>query len=277
VQRPGAGVLTVLDGAMGTELGRRGVSLQGRAWSARANLLAPDVVSAIHADYAAAGATVHTANTFRTTPWGFGEGWEDAAATAVALARRAVPSGHRVAASIAPLRDCYRPDLSPPSPREEHRAIARVLARTGADLLLCETFPQVGEAWVAVEEAVATALPVWVSFTAGPNADLLSPRDLAAGARGAVERGAAAVLVNCVPCARIGEWLDAISACGAPYGAYANCGDIQDTEVVWHVGDDDPASYARHAARWAAGGATLIGGCCGTGPAHITAVRCAKL
>src|SRR5687768_7549055 len=104
---------------MGTELGRRGVSLAGEAWSARANLDAPDVVCAIHADHARAGATVHTANTFRTTPWGMGEGWEDAARRAVALARDSVPAGHRVAASLAPLRDCYRPDLSPPSPRAE--------------------------------------------------------------------------------------------------------------------------------------------------------------
>jgi S-methylmethionine-dependent homocysteine/selenocysteine methylase len=249
--------------------------LKGRSWSARSNLVAPDVVTAIHADYAAAGATLHTANTFRTTPWGFGEGWEKAAATAVALARRAVPPGHRVAASLAPLRDCYRPDRSPPSPRDEHRAIARVLATTGADLLLCETFPHVGEAWVAVEEAVATGLPTWVSFTAGPNADLLSPEDVAVGARGAVERGASAVLVNCIPSARIRAWIDAIAGCGVPFGAYANAGDIEDTHVVWHVGDDDPDSYTSHAASWVAAGATLIGGCCGTGPAHIAG--CARL
>jgi len=266
-------VLTVLDGAMGTELGRRGVSLKGRAWSAHANLVAPEIVTAIHADYAAAGATVHTANTFRTTPWGFGEGWEEAAATAVALAKRAVPAGHRVAASLAPLRDCYRPDQSPLSPRVEHRAIARVLAGTGADLLLCETFPHVGEAWVAVEEAVATGLPVWVSFTAGPNADLLSPREVRRGAQGAVDRGAAAVLVNCIPAARIEEWLDAVAGCGVPFGAYANVGDIEDTHVVWHAGDDDPDAYQTRAVRWAAAGATLLGGCCGTGPAHVAGLH----
>jgi S-methylmethionine-dependent homocysteine/selenocysteine methylase len=260
---------------MGTELGRRGVPLKGRAWSARANLDAPEIVTAIHADYAAAGATVHTANTFRTTPWGFGEGWEAAAATAVSLARRAVPAGHRVAASLAPLRDCYRPDRSPPSPREELRAIVRVLASTGADLLLCETFPHVGEAWVAVEEAVATRLPVWVSFTAGPNADLLSPKEVTVGARGAVERGASAVLVNCIPSARIGAWVEAIAGVGVPFGAYANVGEIEDTHVVWHAGEDDPDSYPDRVAAWRAAGATLIGGCCGTGPAHIAG--CAKL
>jgi S-methylmethionine-dependent homocysteine/selenocysteine methylase len=266
-------VPTILDGAMGTELGRRGVSLAGRSWSARANLTAPDVVVAIHSAYAAAGATVHTANTFRTTPWGFGRGWEEAAETAVALARRAVPAEHLVAASLAPLRDCYRPDRSPAAPRDELRAVARALAATGADLLLCETFPHVGEAWVAVEEAVATGLPVWVSFTAGPTADLLRPEEVREGARGAVERGAAAVLVNCIPSARIGEWLSAVAECGVPFGAYANVGDIEDTHTVWHVGEHDAASYGAHVDRWLAAGATLVGGCCGTGPAHVAEVK----
>jgi S-methylmethionine-dependent homocysteine/selenocysteine methylase len=172
-----------------------------------------------------------------------------------------------VAASVAPLRDCYRPDRSPPSPRDEHREIARALAATGADLLLCETFPHVGEAWVAVEEAVATGLPVWVSFTAGPRADLLSPDAVEVGARGAVERGASAVLVNCIPSARIADWVDAVAGCGVPFGAYANAGDGATAE--------DPLRYAAHAATWVAAGATLIGGCCGAGPAHVAG--CARL
>jgi S-methylmethionine-dependent homocysteine/selenocysteine methylase len=254
-------VFTVLDGAMGTELGRRGVSLAGEAWSARANLDSPDVVRTIHAEHARAGATVHTANTFRTTPWGFGPGWEEAARRAVALAREAVPAGHRVAASLAPLRDCYRPDLSPASPRPETRRILQILASTAPDLLLCEAFPHVPEAWVAVEEAAATGLPVWVSFTAGPHADLLTPAQVRAGVRGAVERGAAAVCVNCIPADRTGVFVDALADAGVPFGAYANA----ETGV-------DPDAYAAFAATWVDAGATLVGGCCGTRPDHVRAL-----
>ena len=61
------GELTFLDGPMGTELERRGVALPAPAWSAAALASAPQLVAAIHADYAAAGADVATAATFRTT------------------------------------------------------------------------------------------------------------------------------------------------------------------------------------------------------------------
>src|SRR6185436_12595780 len=107
---------------------------------------------------------------------------------AVAIARAAVPAGHRVAGSLAPLEDCYRPDLSPADPRPEHRELARALADAGVDLLLCETFPHAGEALVACEEAVATGLETWVSFTAGPDGSLLSPAEVEAAAREAADR-----------------------------------------------------------------------------------------
>ncbi|RME22190.1 MAG: homocysteine S-methyltransferase family protein, partial [Deltaproteobacteria bacterium] len=135
----------LLDGPMGTELARRGVDTPAPGWSAWALERAPDVVAAIHADYAAAGATVHTVNSFRTQPRWFPDTWRALVHRAVTLARRAVPETHRIAGSIAPLEDCYSPWLSPPDPRPEHRQLARALAAEGVDLLLVETFPHVGE------------------------------------------------------------------------------------------------------------------------------------
>src|SRR5512147_2343807 len=61
------GEVVILDGAMGTELDRRGVATPLPLWSARALLDAPEVVLAIHEDYIRAGADVVTTNTFRTT------------------------------------------------------------------------------------------------------------------------------------------------------------------------------------------------------------------
>ena len=106
------GALTVLDGPMGTELTRRGVALPLPAWSAIALDEAPELVAAVHRDYVAAGATVHTANTFRTKRRTVGSRWEELARRAVRIARESV-GGWRVAGSIAPLEDCYRPDLQP--------------------------------------------------------------------------------------------------------------------------------------------------------------------
>lgn len=264
-------MITVLDGPMGTELLRRGVPTPLPGWSAHALEQAPELVAAIHRDYAQAGATVHTANTFRTRRRTFPDRWEALAHQAVALARGAVPPGHRVAGSLAPLEDCYAPQRSPPAPRAEHRELAQALAAAGCDLLLCETFPHVGEALIAVEEAVATGLPTWVAFTAGPDADLLTPAQVGSAAREAAARGASAVLINCVPAARTLPYVEALASAGLPFGAYANAG-APEEGMGWRPAPEAPARYLAQARAWAAAGATLLGACCGTGPAHIAAL-----
>jgi len=264
-------MITILDGPLGSQLLARGVPTPLPGWSAHALQTDPDVVAAIHAAYAAAGATVHTTNTFRTRPAQMGEAWEEMARTAVALARGAIPSDHRVAGSLAPVADCYRPDLSPPGAEVEHRALARVLAEAGVDLILCETFPHVEEAAAAVREAVSTGVETWVALTAGPDADLLTPAALAEGARRAVDLGAAAVLVNCVPASRTLPYVEQLASLEVPFGAYANAGH-PDEGVGWRSGPPGPARYAAWARTWIDAGATVIGGCCGTGPDHIRAL-----
>lgn len=273
--RPMSRPMTILDGPLGTELDRRGVPTPLPLWSAGANESAPEVVGAIHCDYATAGATVHTANSFRTRRRTVGDQWEQLARRAVAIARASVPGGHRIAGSMAPLMDCYRPDLSPEDPGPEHAELARVLADAGVDLLLCETHPHVGEALAALDAAVATGLPVWVSFTAGPDADLLTPSQIREGAREAARRGASAVLVNCVPVDATLPFLEALADAEVPFGAYANAGH-PDARYGWQSTDEAAElaaeRYARAARAWISAGATILGACCGTGPAHIEAL-----
>lgn len=264
-------MVTLLDGPLGTELGARGVPTPAPLWSALALLTHPDMVAKIHQEYAESGAQIHTANTFRTQPRHAGTAWEELTRKALSLARAAVPSTHLVAGSIAPLEDCYRPDLSPADPRPEHRRFCRLLADAGADLLLCETFPHVGEALVAVEEAVATGLPTWVAFTAGPEGTLLTPAQIREGAREAVRRGVSAVLVNCTAASLMQPFVEALAGVGVPFGAYANAGAMEDG-LGWGSPGDGPERYAALAARWQEAGATILGGCCGTSAAHIRAL-----
>ncbi len=262
-------MVTLLDGPVGSLLADFGVETPEPLWSAAALVSAPRVVSDIHEAYASAGACVHTAATFRTKARQAGASWEHLTRLAVELARGAVPAGHRVAGSLSPLEDCYRPDLSPADPRPEHRAMARALAAAGVDLILCETFPHVGEALVAVEEAAATGLPVWLALTAGPDGSLLSPRALAEGARAAVDRGAGAVLVSCTAAGLTLPYVERLGAAGVPFGAYANAGRPEDG-IGW--GARDPAAVERYVAlarTWIEAGATLVGSCCGTGPEHV--------
>ncbi|MCI0351985.1 MAG: homocysteine S-methyltransferase family protein, partial [Acidobacteriales bacterium] len=259
---------------LGTELEARGVPIPPIPWwTAWALKHRPDAVSELHRDYAHAGATVHTTCTFRTRRRNLGDEWESLAARAVKLARDSVPPQHRIAGGVAPLEDCYRPDLSPGEQgREEHRELARLLASEGVDLLLCETFSHVGEALAAVEECVATGVETWVSFTSGPENNLLTLENVATGAEEAVRRGARAVLINCIPATKTLPYVERIATLGVPYGAYANAG-APDEGLGWDAGSNGARAYADLAALWIEAGATLIGSCCGTSPAHIAELK----
>ena len=265
--------ITLLDGPMGTELGARGVQMPAPAWSAAALEGHADVVCAIHRDYAAAGAQVHTANTFRTKRRIFPDRWEALAASAVELARRC--GGGRIAGSIAPLEDCYSPWLSPPDPGPEHAELARHLVCCGCDLLLVETFPHVGEGLAAVEAAVATGVETWACFTAGPAVPLLSAEEIAAGCLAAARLGARGVGGNCVPARATLPDVRAIACAVADLPVeivvYANAGH-PDEGLGWVPDPLAPTRYLDLARGWVEAGATVVGACCGCGPAVISAL-----
>lgn len=265
-------MITILDGPLGTELDSRGVDTDDVCWSARAVDSAPEVIASIHRDYANAGATVHTANTFRTKRRSVGQDWARIATAAVHLAKQNVPRHHRIAASIAPLEDCYAPDMSPgAASRNEHRELAEILVQAGSDILLCETFAHVGEAIIAVEESVRTGIETWIAFTAGPQANLIDPDAMAEGACRAAGAGASAVLVNCTPAEDTLRFVRAIADAkiNVPVGAYANSG-----TTGWQSSDSQfTDAYVSEALRWVDAGATLIGGCCGVTPAHIAKIQ----
>jgi homocysteine S-methyltransferase len=84
----------------------------------------------------------------------------------------------------------------------------------------------------------------------------------------------AAILINCVPLAYIARAFDELRAAHrGPIGLYANVGHADD-HAGWMLTDDVlPAAYAQHARRWLRQGAAIIGGCCGTTPDHIAALK----
>ena len=200
--------------------------------------------------------------------------WEELTRRAVAIARGAVPEGHRVAGSISPLEDCYRPDLSPPlaTCRAEHARTARTLVESGVDLLLCETFPHVGEGLAALDAALEHDVPVWLSLTPGPEGDLLSRAEVVAALTEAARRGADAVLVNCAPVSWVEPLLFELAELPVALGAYGNVGRPCADQGWRNDAGADPQSYVDAARSWLAAGASIIGGCCGTSVAHISAL-----
>jgi S-methylmethionine-dependent homocysteine/selenocysteine methylase len=265
--------MILLDGATGTELGRRGVDTRSALFSAAALVSEAGIAAlrTVHANYVGAGAQVITANTFRTNPRKAGARWRELTEVAVRLA---LESGATVAGSMAPVEDCYQPDLRPPPDVAlwEHRELAQALAAAGCDLLLVETVVAADEGLVAVRAAVETGLPVWVAALAMRNGSMRSGDDLGAFFRDARGAGAQAALINCVPCDGVDVGLGAAAASGLPFGAYAHMGDV-DPEAGWPPTPIlPPEAYAQRASRWISRGASILGGCCGTTPEHIAAL-----
>src|SRR5438874_3385656 len=264
--------MIVIDGATGTELARRGIDTRTSLFSAAALLddRGRRTLREVHRDYVNAGAQVVTANTFRTNPRKAGPRWRELTETAVRLARES--GAEKVAGSIAPVEDCYLPELRPRPDvaLAEHRQFAPALK--ACDLLLVETMVAADEGLAAVQAAAETGLPVWVSALAMPDGRMKSGDDLAAFFRDARECGAVAALINCVPVAGVDIGLAAAASSGLPFGAYAHMGDV-DPASGWPVTPVlSPEEYAARAATWLARGATILGGCCGTTPAHIAAL-----
>ncbi|MFQ6674780.1 MAG: homocysteine S-methyltransferase family protein [Fidelibacterota bacterium] len=276
----------VLDGAMGTELLRRGVDVALPLWSAKALNEAPDVVLAIHRDYAGAGAEIITTNTFRTTVRTYLKieknrqeaviRARDATFTAVRLARQAAGDETFVAGSMAPLEDCYSPELFPGMTvaREEFGQQARWLEEAGVDILLLETMIRTDEMRAALE-ATRDSLPLrWVSYVVTDDRHLLGGDDLAGAVRMAEDLGAGALLLNCATLPVTLKALETVlSTTDLPAGIYPNLGKSMPSAQ----GEIDtvypPEEFISAVTTALTAGARIVGSCCGSGPEHIRAVR----
>lgn len=270
----------LLDGATGTELERRGARAGLPLWSTHALLECPDLVAEIHAEYVAAGAELLTANSFRTQERtlaraGLGGEAPRLTALAVELARRAARgAGHPVwvLGSAPPLEDCFRPDLVPDAAAmaREHGQHASNLAAAGADGILVETMNTLREAVAAVRAARETGLPVVVSFVCGDGARLLSGEALGDAVDAVAREAPDLVAVNCLPARRVPACLQVLRRRPLAFGVYANMGDPEQAMVPGDV--LTPDALAALGREWLAAGARLIGGCCGTTPAHVGAL-----
>jgi S-methylmethionine-dependent homocysteine/selenocysteine methylase len=282
----------VVDGAIGTELERRGVAAPLPLWTGDAAARAPELLQRIHREYLDAGADIVTANTFRTAPYSLRKVGRDAEAaeltrTSVALARAACREAGRglVAGSIGPLEDCFHPERVPAPEvlRREHALHARNLADAGVDLILIETVNTAREAHAAAEVGLETGLPVLVSLIPAPagEGDLLSGEDLEVAfahlrAFESNGRRIAGFLVNCAPMAVTLAALERMErrTDPRPIGAYPNSGH-EKQGGGWVPGGGTPEDFAAWAQAARALGARLLGGCCGTTPAHVAALAAA--
>jgi homocysteine S-methyltransferase len=290
----------VLDGALATELERRGADLVDPLWSAKVLVERPDLIRRVHWDYFNAGADVATTATYQATFEAFARrGWSrDAAAnlmrSAVTLAIEARDEfwalpGNRtrrlkplVAASIGPygafLADGSeyrgRYGLGESGLKEFHRPRLQVLAQAGADLLAFETIPCLSEALALAQ--LLTEFPsmsAWMSFSCqdgSRNCEGQSVAECAAALQPFAQ--IAAVGVNCTRPDYIAACLRLMGAhTDKPLLAYPNSGEQYDAVAkTWH---GHTQGFAVQSRSWYEAGARLIGGCCRTTPGDIAMLR----
>lgn len=284
---------------MGGELIERGFASRGGLWSAQALIDAPEAVLELHRDYIAAGARIIATNTYSTVPSylakkGLAERYVELTRLAGELARRAADEAGkeigeevRVAGSLPPLAESYRPDLVPPDgeARPIYLAMAKALEPL-VDLFLCETMSSGREALNAASQATAVAqrreLPVYVSWTLDerPGHGLRSGEPVQEAFELLAELDIAGFLINCTSLEAIEQGLRELrTLTEKPIGAYPNrmttvpAGWTLDNEIRIVYRDDlDTQVFVEAARRFRAAGATILGGCCGVGPDHIRAL-----
>ena len=294
--------VVVLDGALATELERRGAGLDDALWSAKILIERPDLIRDVHLDYFRAGADVATTATYQATFEGFasrGIRRRDAAQLmcgAVALAAAArdefwAAQDNRegrlrplVAASVGPYgamladgseyRGRYAIDDA--ALADFHRARLYLLAAAGADVLAFETLPCLREALVLAR--LLLEIPdacAWIAFSCNDGVHNSEGEDIGECASRLNDfEQVVAVGVNCTPPQYVPALLQRLrSRTHKPLVAYPNSGERYEASSKHWLGISGAMPFGEQARLWHSQGARLIGGCCRTGPQDIRRVK----
>ncbi|WP_434715093.1 homocysteine S-methyltransferase family protein (plasmid) [Rhizobium sp. YTUHZ045] len=288
----------ILDGGMSRELLRLGAELKQPEWSALALMNSPEVVRKVHQEFIAAGSEIITTNSYALVPFHIGENrfQEEGPALmrlAGRLAREAADAvtGRKVlvAGSLPPIFGSYEPENFQPSRVQDYLEVLVENLAPFVDLWLGETLSLIAEGEAVRKAVAASGKPFWISFTLaddeaairGGAPKLRSGESVEEAASWAVSSGAAAFLFNCSkPEVMQGAVETAARVFGErnaqiEIGVYANAfegetGEAAANEGLHDTRDDlNDDAYSRFACSWAEAGATIIGGCCGIGAAHI--------
>ena len=286
----------VLDGGFGSELQARGYDVSSALWSAALVTSHPAAIVEVHRAYLDAGARCITSASYQASVPGLeAAGYDPAAIRAlfsetIALACRARDEflhdnpdcGYRplVAASLGPY-GAYLADgseyrgrygVDDEVLRNFHAQRLHWLDAAGADLLACETIPDLQEAKVLAQLLESTTTPSWVSFCCRDELSLQDGHRLEDAL--ALFRSLPRVLALGVNCCAPGMVSGLIRNLRAQVAdklivVYPNSGAQYDAGRKCRQGQQTAAQWSRQAAAWYRAGASIIGGCCRIGPEHI--------
>jgi 5-methyltetrahydrofolate--homocysteine methyltransferase len=277
--------IVIADGAMGTELQRAGLAIgeSGEQWV----LDHPDRLHAIHAAYVAAGSQAIITNSFGANRWvlgryGLADQVEPVNRQAAVVARHAAGGQAAVLGDIGPCGGFLKPlgDIDVVELEAEFGRQARALLDGGADGIIIETMSALEEVTAALRAARAAGAPFVIAslaFDRLPNGNIrtmmgLSPEQ---AARALAAEGADAVGANCGTHMAFGDFVRVVAAfrtaAKLPVVIQANAGspELVDGRAVYRLTADE---FAEGMAAVVSAGARIVGGCCGTTPAHIAAL-----
>ena len=267
-----------LDGGMGTQLQKRG--LQPGQKPELAALEMPDTLTAIHRDYAAAGADILLANTFGANAKklaGCGHTVEEIVSASIACARTAAQeTGALVALDIGPLGELLAPagTLAFGDAYEEFAQVIRAGAAAGADLVFLETMTDLYELKAAILAAKENcSLPVFTSMSFESRGRTFTGCTVESYAVTAAGLGADAIGINCslgpAEILPFAQRLCRSVPAGLPVFVKPNAG-LPNPDGSYNL---DAAGFAAEMQAYASTGISMVGGCCGTTPEFIAALK----
>ncbi|MFC6253574.1 homocysteine S-methyltransferase [Secundilactobacillus hailunensis] len=290
----------VVDGAMATELEKRGVDTNNELWSAMALVHDPDAVVAVHRSYFDAGANIAITDSYQANIPAFkkaGLTQEQSGKMifdSVKLAQRAradyvktLPEDARqttpllIAGSVGPYGAYlangseYTGDysLTDREYKDFHRARMNLLAGAGIDLFAFETQPNFAEAKALADLSrnEFAGIPAWLSFSVTAEAKLCDGTPLTEAVTYFNQfPNIIAIGVNCTAMTNIEVLIKVIAkVTDKPIVVYPNNGDTYDPVTKTWESNPNARSFSELAPKWQAAGASLIGGCCRTTPVDI--------
>jgi len=288
--------LIIGDGAMGTELRRRGVEVPSHVesiWSALALKEATSIVEEIHIDYIEAGSDYITTNNYAVTRPilsrdNLDNELESLTIKSIEIAKAALLKTKRedvkILGSLPPLETSYRADLilKEEEMNKQYSEIANIL-KDKVDIIVCETMASALEAKCALKAALETNMPVWVSWTLHGDVRNTLPSGETVNQAFTELNGLEpdAYLVNCCAANLVTPSIKALKELtDIPIGGYANAENVAlDTENSnlkfaaerhWNSAIEiNEKAYLEEARLWIKEGASIVGGCCRTTPSYI--------
>ena len=295
--------VAIVDGALATELERRGCDLNDALWSAKVLMEQPELIHQVHLDYFNAGANFAITASYQATVEGFARRGLNRDA-AIDLMKKSVQIAQAardefwsdeknrtdnrtrpmIAASVGPygafLADGseYRGDygLNEQELIDFHRPRVEALIASGADLLACETIPCLIEAQALVK--LLGEFPntfAWFCFSAKDDEHICNGEKISDCAKWLDQfPQAVAIGINCTSPLYIPSLIREIKRnTDKPVIVYPNSGEVYDPIAnTWH-GETSCDAFGKQSKEWFENGAVIIGGCCRTTPDHIREIR----